>query len=269
MAARTKKAKENAPEAVEPVAPKRISLRDENGLLKGVTYHFKPNGLIDWRKMISPEHIVVNRFVAAGKGLEIDNLSPEILAKLVEEAKEEDLVIKLGGFREIAGIRGYSRLDSKIETDNPDKVVVKVTIDWIANFETNADNLWDNGYSVSAIASASRENTDEKFAKYLETIAENRAFVRAVRHSLGIIAVGQDEIKQEDVKTEVRNTKIHSLLYDLMSKLTTKGENFDFVALQVFAQEQGIDWNDKWSSVEKIDPAAVMTLIPLLKKIVG
>lgn len=260
MAARTRKTKtvEQAT-GVSPEAPKAISLRDENGLLKGVTYHYKPNGTIDWRKMISPEHIVVNKFALAGRGIDADSLPADALAKLVEEAKEEDLVIKLAGFREIAAIRGFNRIESEIKGDHHEKAVVKVTIEWIPNFE-NPSSAWEP-YTVSAIASASRESVDERFAKYLETLAENRAFVRAVRHSLGIVAVGQDEIKQEDQKAEVRNTKIHSLLNDLLSKL-----GLDFEGLKVLIIEQGIDWQDKWVTIEKVDPAVVMTIIPVLKK---
>lgn len=261
MAARTRKTKDvEKATGVTPEAPKQASLRDENGLLKGVTHHYKPNGMIDWRKMISPEHVVVNKFALAGRGIDADSLPADALAKLVEESREEDLVIKLAGFREIATIRGFNRIESEIKGDHHEKAVVKVTIEWIPNFE-NPNSTWEP-YTVSAIASASRESVDERFAKYLETLAENRAFVRAVRHSLGIVAVGQDEIKQEDQKAEVRNTKIHSLLNELMNKL-----GLDFEGLKVLTVDEGIPWNEKWATLEKIDPAVVMTIVPILKKL--
>jgi len=259
MPARQKKV--NPPEPDTKVVNSEC-LRDDRGLLKGVTYHFKENGMVDWRKMISKEHIVLNKFNFACRGIDVDSLSKGDVERLISESPEEDLVIKLAGFREIANIRGYTSLDSKVEGLTSDKVIIKVTIEWIDNFENNAKPF--DLYTVSAIASASLENTDDRFSKYLETIAENRAFVRAVRHSLGIIAVGQDEIKQDDIKIEVPKTKIHSLLLDLMNKL---GLNLE--SLKELIVKEGFEWNEKWISVEKIDPATVISIIPLLKQTIN
>lgn len=234
----------------------KFNIYNEHGLLRSVEYKFKSNGKIDWRNMISPEHVVLNKFNFALRGIDVDTLSEEAKNKLLQEAGEEDLVIKLAGFREIADIRSYYSIESELVYSNDNKVCIKVTINWKGNFE----NL--GGYSVSAIASASRENTDDRFAKYLETIAENRAFVRAVRHSLGIVAVGQDEISQEDTQVQIRNSKVHSLLNDLMQKL-----NLDLDTLKILCAKEGFEWDDKWISVEKIDPATVITIIPILKQL--
>lgn len=255
MAARIKKIKESAP--CEPEAAKQSPLRDEKNLLAGADYVYKQYGKVDWRKMISKDHIALNRFTFACKGIDVTTLSEENVKKMIEESSDEDLVIKLAGFREIADCRGYESINSELLSASHDSVTIKVTIKWEPNFENP------RGLTVSAIANASAENTDERFRKYLETIAENRAFVRAVRHSLGIFAVGQDEIKQEDVKIETRNIKIHSMLLELMSKL-----ELDISSLEVLAAKEGFDWDDKWTSVEKIDPAAVITFIPILKTLI-
>lgn len=256
MAARKKKIVEPQPDETikEPQNPS--SLRNNDYLLNKVQYFFKEDGRINWRKMISKDHITLNAFNFACRGKDVSSLSKEDYQRAIDEASEEDLVIKLGGFREIAEIRGFRSISSRIENQVDGKVSVAVTIFWMPNFENPT------GLEVTAIASASRENTDERFAKYLETIAENRAFVRAVRHSLGIIAVGQDEIKQEDVKVETRNIKLHSVLLELMSNL-----GFSMSDLQTLAAKEGLEWPDNWTSVEKIDPAAVITIIPLLKQL--
>jgi hypothetical protein len=245
MAVRTKKLKEPVP------TPQVVA-----GPLHPETTVYKENGRVDWRKMIPNKYVVVNNMVAAHKGIDLSTLDEEQLQRLVDESPEEDLVIKLAGFREVAALRGYSEIDSQLVAYSDNNATIKVTITWVPNSENP------NGLKVSAIANASSFNTDEKFAKFLETIAENRAFIRAVRHSLNIIAVGQDEFKQEDVKTEVRNTKIQTLLSDLMAKSEVTLDN-----LKEIVGNEGFEWNEKWVSVEKIDPAAVMSFIPILKKL--
>lgn len=230
--------------------------RDWQGKINGPSYSYKADGSIDWRALVPKEHITLNAMNLAGRGIDIYSLDKETLSKMVDESSEEDLVIKLAGFREIAKIRGFRRLDSQILESREGHVTVKVVIEWIPN--------WENPYGleVSAIASASRDSVEEKFAKYLETIAENRAFVRAVRHSLGIIAVGQDEIKQDDIKIETRNIKLHSMLLDLMQKA-----DISFEDLKSIFRKEGLSWEEKWTSVDKIDQSAVVYIIPILKNI--
>lgn len=227
----------------------------ESGLLNTVVYPLKSNGLIDWRHIISKEHIVLNKYNLASRGISLDTLSEEDLSRLVNESPEEDLVIKLAGFRELSSIRGYTSINPEFLHISQEKVVVKVTIKWIPNVESSEP------LEVGAIASASLENTDQIFSKFLETIAENRAFVRAVRHSLGIISIGQDEIKQEDMKVETQNVKLQSMLAAEMEKV-----GLDIVSLkQLIADSSDFIWNDKWTSTQSIDPAAAMSFIPIVK----
>ena len=54
--------------------------------------------------------------------------------------------------------------------------------------------------SFEDIANATLENTNDFCAKFLETIATNRAFVRCVRNFLGINIVGDDEIDKSKNK---------------------------------------------------------------------
>jgi hypothetical protein len=230
--------------------------RDGQGFISTLPLPLKENGLIDWRQLISKDHIVLNKYNLAGRGESIDSLSEEDLSRLIDESPEEDLVIKLAGFRELARIRGFSSIVPELLNFNQESVTVKVTINWLPNAETPIP------ISVGAIANASVYNTDQTFSKFLETIAENRAFIRAVRHSLGIISLGQDEFKGDDVKAEAQNVKIQSLLAQGLEKA-----GLDLNALKVLVAAEGHTWNDKWVSVEKIDPAAAMSFIPLIKKL--
>jgi hypothetical protein len=229
-------------------------LRNEAGLLNNINYPLKSNGLIDWRKLIPREHIVLNKYNFAARAISLDDLSQEDLDRLIDESPEEDLVIKLAGFRELASIRGYSLIDPIPVSSSGDSVTMKVVIKWIPNIENPLE------MTVGATANASTSNTDEKFSKFLETIAENRAFIRAVRHSLGIISLGQDEMKQEDVRAEAQTVKIQSLLSQHLDKYS-----MDVDSLKELATVEGFEWNPKWTTVDRVDPAAAMSFIAILK----
>jgi hypothetical protein len=231
-----------------------VSPRKADGMLASMRYPIKNSGLIDWRSIIPKEHLALNRFNLAGRGISIENLSQDEISKLIDDAPEEDIVIKLAGFRDLALIRGYSSLVPEVIQCLPDSVTVKVTITWIPNAE-NAYPL-----TVGAIANASLNNTDQVFSKFLATIAENRAFIRAVRHSLNIIPIGQDEISVEDSKVEAQNVKIQSLLQKGLDKA-----GIDLANLKILAESWGFKWNDKWTTVDRIDPAAAMSLIQPIK----
>ena len=240
------------------VSPATVSssVRDSNGFIGSVHYPTKQSGLIDWRAIIPKEHLALNRFNLATRGVNLESLSQDEISKLIDESPEEDIVIKLAGFRDLAAIRGFSSIVPEIIQCLPESVTVKVTITWIPNAETNYP------LTVGAIANASLHNTDQVFAKFLATIAENRAFIRAVRHSLNIIPIGQDEISLEDSKVEVQNVKIQSLLQKGLEKA-----GLDLSALKMIAAAEGFEWNDKWTCVDKIDPAASMSFIPLVQKL--
>lgn len=240
--------------AVEPLEG---NIRGQDGLLKTIAYPKKDNGLIDWRQLISREYIVLNRMSLAGKGLSLDDLSQEEIDKLIDESPEEDLIIKLAGFRQLAKIRGIFYEDSTITHWSSDHVVAKTVVKFLPNIEDPVEVV------ASGVASASAFNTDPIFAKFLETIATNRSFVRAIRNALGIASVGQDELKEDDIKVEAQNVKIQTVLAQGMEKA---GLNIE--QLKELVVSKSFLWNDKWVNVDKIDPAAAMSFIPLIKQIV-
>jgi hypothetical protein len=98
--------------------------RDANGLISGtsVKYQYDESGLIDWRKMVKPEHLVPNR----------QRTSETDVSKL----EDHQLIILLGGVKELAQIRGYTNVRYQITSPSSDYVVTTCTIDWIPNYET-------------------------------------------------------------------------------------------------------------------------------------
>jgi len=164
------------------------SVRDERGLLNGVNFIFNKDGTVNWRAMVNPAHLYPNKDWFARRN--------QAVPETADGLRDEQLLIKLSGIKEVAKLRGYTSVHFLFPKLERDYVVASCTVNWISNFETNVnddENNWDSS-SYMDVANATFENTDGFGQKFLETIAANRAFVRAVRNYLGIHIVGEDEI---------------------------------------------------------------------------
>tara|TARA_R100000005_G_scaffold96613_1_gene85159 strand:+ start:4467 stop:5204 length:738 start_codon:yes stop_codon:yes gene_type:complete len=151
--------------------------RNDYGLICSgdIEYHYNPDGLINWRKMVREEFLVPNK----QKTKETD----------ISKLEDKDLLILLGGIKELAQIRGFTSVNYDVSSPSSDYVVATCTINWIGNYETGGDPI-----SFAAIGDASPANTTSFASKYLGPIAENRSFVRCVRNFLKINVVASDEI---------------------------------------------------------------------------
>ena len=72
--------------------------RDEHGLLESVDYTFNEDGSVNWRAMISPEHLYPNKGWFEMRKMP----APES----IEGLEDHQLLIKLGGIKELAKHRG-------------------------------------------------------------------------------------------------------------------------------------------------------------------
>lgn len=167
----------------------KATARDDRGLLIGVNYIFNKDGSVNWRAMVNPAHLYPNK--------DWFNRRNQPIPETGEGLRDDQLLIKLAGIKEVAKLRGYSRVSFLFPKLEKDYVVATCNIDWITNFETTnpmegVDDWNANGFMD--VANATYDNTDGFGQKFLETIAANRAFVRAVRNYLGIHIVGEDEI---------------------------------------------------------------------------
>ena len=162
--------------------------RDKYGLLENAEYHFNDDGSVDWRSMIKPEFLYPN------KGW-FDMRNQEMPSS-IEGLKDNQLLIMLGGIKDLARLRGFHNVAFEVENVSEGYVTAKCTIDWIGNYESG-DLAYDGTnttVSYQDVANATFENTDSFCEKFLETIACNRAFVRCVRNFLNVHIVGADEI---------------------------------------------------------------------------
>lgn len=218
-------------------------LRDERGLLKNKEYTYDKYGFVKWRDLIDKEFIYLNKFNLALKGIDVEVLSDEEKENIISSANEEDLVIGLEGFRDLARVRGIKSIKSRLDYRDPSLASVTVSIEWIPNFE------YPEGLTGEATAGANLSNTEGVFANYLETIAENRAFCRAVRHSLGIASPAKEEIKWDE-SYEIKK-KAPSLSHALNDLLEENKIPFEIFKARIIEEE--MEWKDEWKSLSDID----------------
>ena len=157
--------------------------RNQHGLLENVDYEFNEDGTVNWRAMIKPEFLYANKgwFDARNKPTPTST----------EGLDDKQLLIMLGGIKDLAKMRGYHTVDFKVDNISDGYVTAKCQIDWIENYESANIGVYPR---YADVANATLANTDNFCAKFLETIACNRAFVRCVRNYLNIHIVGADEI---------------------------------------------------------------------------
>ena len=219
--------------------------RDENGLISNVDYIFNEDGMINWRAMIKIEHLVANR----------DRTSEADVTKL----SDAQLIILLGGIKELAQIRGYTNLRYDVTSPSSDYVVATCSIDWIPNYETEGRPV-----TFSAIGDASPNNT-KSFAKhFLGPIAENRAFVRCVRNFLKINIVSQEElgnVKFSEEQSENSTTPEGILL----TAMKEKGLSFESIKKKLLKEKY--EDADNLTGIKDLPKTKIFELIERIKKI--
>jgi hypothetical protein len=107
----------------------------------------------------------------------------------IDGLSDNKLLIKLGGIKELARLRGFNSVKYQFIKCELDHVAASCTINFIGNYETGGESV-----VFEDAANATLSNTSSFATKFLETIACNRAFVRCVRNFLNIHIVGSDEI---------------------------------------------------------------------------
>lgn len=225
--------------------------RDEHGLISQpkIDYVFDDRGFIDWRKMVKPEYLVSNR----QRTQESD----------VTKLEDKDLLILLGGIKELAQIRGYASVEYDVKTPSADYVVATCKIRWIPNFETEGREV-----TFSAIADASPSNTHSFASDYLAAIAENRSFVRCVRNFLRVNIVGQDELGASSSSKQAQTNNAQAANFDpkehLASLMKQKGISFDKMKSKLV--QEGYENAEVFETVKDIPNIKIFELIDRIQK---
>jgi hypothetical protein len=157
-----------------------VEKRNSSGFFDNVEYAIGEKGRVNWRAMVDPKHLFPNKQW-------FERFDKEV-PKDIEGLLDSQLLIKLSGIKELAQLRGYSKVTYEVVKCEMDHVSVKCRIEWIENSEDGTAIIFED------MANATKQNASDFGAKFLETIAANRAFVRAVRNFLNIHVTGSDEI---------------------------------------------------------------------------
>lgn len=230
--------------------PPKLFKRNDYGLIEdsNLKYIFNDDGTINWRAMVKTQYLVNNR----QKTQETD----------VSKLEDKDLLILLGGIKELAQIRGYSKVEYKVVAANENYFATSCRITWSPNYETEGKEV-----VFESLADASTQNTKSFARFFLAAIAENRAFVRCVRNFLKINIVSQEELGdakliQDPTFLQESPTSPYSLLDKVM-----KEKNISFESLKKKLSKEEVENSDNFNSINDIPKVKIFELIERMKKV--
>lgn len=231
------------------VVPPNLITRNQYGLVEdsNLNYIFNEDGTINWRKMVKVEHLVPNR----QKTQETD----------VSKLQDRDLLILLGGIKELAQIRGYTSVEYKVVAASETYFATSCRITWLPNYETGGKEV-----IFESLADATTNNTKSFARFFLAAIAENRAFVRCVRNFLKINIVSQEELGDAKLIDESPSVENPTSPQNLLEK-TMKDKNISFEILKKKLIKENFEGADNLTCIQDIAKVKIFELIERLKKV--
>ncbi len=244
--------------------------RAEDGLIKGLTYRYTPDGRVDYLAMLPRRYLFVidtkRDTVVKAQGKPIDECDLMLV-------NPKWLRVRKAGWRQLLNLRGYRSITYHSVQTSDTKATVACEIELIGNYETQGLPV-----VASGLASACTRSMDAQFMPYLETFAENRARARAVQEALNIEVMSEDEIDAEAVRgvkaesenaTDISARPASAEPYETLKTLCTNRKTpISFESLRARAVKHNTeltpdkederiksdprDWTD-WSSVQAVD----------------
>lgn len=230
--------------------PPNIIKRNRSGLLddKNINYIYNLDGTINWRKMVKTEYLVPNR----QKTQETD----------ISKLEDKDLLILLGGIKELAQIRGYTKVEYKVVAASEHYFATSCRITWVPNYETNGEEI-----IFEALADATLNNTKSFARFFLAAIAENRAFVRCVRNFLKINIVSQEELGDVKILDESNTQQENPTSPLALLEKTMKDKSISFDLLKKRLLKEKFDGAESFTTIGDIPKVKIFELIDRIKKI--
>jgi len=231
------------------VVPPNVITRNKYGLIDDINlnYIFNDDGAINWRKMVKTEHLVPNR----QKTQETD----------VSKLQDKDLLILLGGIKELAQIRGYTKVEYNVVSATESYFATSCRITWIPNYETDGREI-----VFEALADASCNNTKSFARFFLAAIAENRAFVRCVRNFLKINIVSQEELGDAKLLDEAATIQDNPTSPHVLLEKVMKDRGVTFEALKNKLIKEKFDNAENLNNINDIAKVKIFELIDRIKK---
>jgi len=243
----------------------QIVQRDKDGLLPNIVYQYNEDGTVDYKAMIPPQFIVFNRQkeadIKSTYNKELKELNPI-------ECDPKYQLILLAGFKHIAKIRGYNKVVFSRPSYGMNGVSVTCDITWRQNYETEGEVTYgDVGGASTNNTSPIGKNKLGEWAYYLETIAANRAFVRAVRNFLAIPTLGFDEIGSSLSEETPQTMEISPPHINLERKCAAKGIKLEFLIKKAIKDKWELEGNpSEWTEWKDISPRDSYALLSIITK---
>jgi len=239
-------------------APPKMFERNKYGLIEGADYKYKEDGSIDWKNMIDPKFVYVNPDTRRRSRLETKYNKPlEQIKPFEDRVDDADLVISLGGLKQLLRIRGYESVHYTICETNERYAGVNCSIYFVPSYEVEMRSV---KYSDNACAHLDNANGFGK--NYLLETATNRAFARCIRNFLNINIVSQEELGgvAPNPAEATENISV-SLLKQAMDKYKVSWEKIHAKLI-----EDKVDGAESFTSINDIPPFKNFELIERIKK---
>lgn len=251
-----------------------------NGDQPKPVYPRKPDGTINWRALVQPQHVYVKKGDEAKVATALGITPQDIKEGKFDTTRVEDkyLVIRKAGLIELARIRGYYSAVPEVKYASRDYVVVQTHIAW-KGFDGQ------DAVVTGGVGEASADNTSSFMRVYLAAAAENRAFSRAVRQFLNIDIVSADELGGNGVEPEIdsgpsvaSSLTPQGVLQKTIEEAKTSFEKMKAASVGKFKHDQENFAKDPaykvafktdpstWTKCEDISALDCMTLIELINK---
>ena len=250
----------------------KIAKRNEFGLKEGLDYKFTPEGLVSWKDMVPKEYLVINK---AFENQIVEKLGKPLSEISIDEVEDKYKLILLNGIRYLANLRGFSKVEySRPVYGEGNSVAVECKITWLPNYETEMREIVFSGLGEATTNNAPPIGNNKFGEKsfYLVAYAENRSFLRAVKHFLKIenLLAREEVAYAETIEAAPLPTSgldPHSMLQGILDSKKPK-INFEVLKKTVIGHYKDKVKSDasQWTTLKDIPPNDVFTLIGLLKQ---
>ncbi len=206
--------------------------------------------LFDWKSLIPAKYIEISSEWLSKNGIDPSKFEAGNKEELQERCGEENLIIRLAGFKHLAHIRGLKSVSYDIRTFDKERVSAVCNLRFTECQLTKEDGskVYFPEQEFHGVANANIENTSYPFSNFLESMAENRAFIRAVKTALNINILGAEEleIKQIAATNLLSDDGCVSPQESLGLMLAGIGKSFTDLKINLKNKkwENHEDWND-------------------------
>lgn len=230
--------------------------RDENGLIIGIDYIFDENGLVSWKDMVSPMFLYVNPDPKKRKKIEekYKKAYSEIIPS-VDKVDDQDLIIMLGGLKQLLRLRGFEKVCYNIKESNENYAAVSCSIVFSPTFESEFKS---QEYTENACAHPA--NTMSFAQNYLLEIATNRALARCIRNYLNINIVSKEELSAAS-STEEESKIIAPNPHPILEKMLIE-RKIDINELKKLVKQP----DATWTNINDISRVQAFSIIGFLKQ---